>query len=575
MLRNIYFALFLFFCCAACDSPIEEQEFFTVSLDPLGPPNNLKRLALRANVGALSERSVESCGFYWSTSDVALIDPLKSKAPSIASQPPVNSGKFEAGFEDLQPSRTYYFRAFAQLGDRRVLSEETRAFSLDQIVALSDRLPQVYNDTAIVYGRTIGLDTLTNRVARHGHVFSSTVRIPEVGITGCDTSNLGEKRGDGLFVSRLRLQFNTTYYYRAYVTDATGNTRYSSRTDTIRIRDGWVSVTDFPTFLKDASAVNWQGQGFVGFGCANITAGNCYDTESLHDFRSYQPSSTLWRDVEPLNAKDVINRTNTCMFVIGNAIYVIGGNVFIQNDKGEDDYSLISDFWKYVPVENKWYSCGDVPDDLQRTEAFVFVVEGKAYVGGGNIYDQNANIIPTNSFWEYDPSSNRWRQVAPLPLNIKGDNNVRTDIGRTNAIAFAIGSLGYAGGGQERITHLPDFWAFTPPTSTTDLGKWTYVGTLPGPLRTEAVAFAIGNKGYYGTGFSYERGYLRDFYEFEPGKGWRTRTPLPGVPRAQAFGFGVGNRGYLGTGIRRIQRGTTTTFTGEPLRDMWQYIPEQ
>jgi hypothetical protein len=565
MLRTACSILFLLFWGVACRSPLEEREFFTVSLDRPIFNNNLKRLPLKANIGGLSEQ-VNGCGFYWSTADTALANPVKNKAESIKASPPTNSSSFEASFDALQPGGIFYFRAFAEFKGRTVLSDEIRSFSLDQIVTQSDRPAEVYNDTAFVYGRTVGIEKFSPFVRKHGHVFSATVRVPVLDQPGCASTNLGEKRKDEVFRDSLfPLQFNTTYYYRAYVVDIAGNVYHSERIDSIPIRDGWKRVSDFPTVFKDASVAVWQDQAFVGFGCAELS--NCIEDDLSGNIRNYQPSNNRWTEATTLRGSP---RTNASMFTIGDTIYLCGGEVTTEGG----EISLLPDFWKYVPAQRVW-ARGNLPTALQRTQAVAFAVGGKGYVGSGLIKNEKEELAKyLNDFWEYNPANGRWRIVAPLPLDLEGSNMPLLNIGRAKAIAFSIGPLGYAGGGQNS-SHLPDFWSFTPPTSTTDLGKWTYIGTLPGTLRTEGVAFAIGNKGYYGTGFSYERGHLRDFHEFEPGKGWRTRTVLPGVARERAFGFGAGNRGYLGTGFRFKERDVKGFIIIEVLRDMWQYIPEQ
>src|SRR4249919_3048148 len=62
--------------------------------------------------------------------------------------------------------------------------------------------------------------------------------------------------------------------------------------------------------------------------------------------------------------------------------------------------------------------------------------------------------------------------------------------------------------------------------------------------RGSAVSFSIGNKGYIGTGDSYN-----DFWEYDPATNvWTQKADFGGKGRDWATGFSIGNKGYIGTG---------------------------
>jgi N-acetylneuraminic acid mutarotase len=183
---------------------------------------------------------------------------------------------------------------------------------------------------------------------------------------------------------------------------------------------------------------------------------------------------------------------------------------------------------------------------------YSFVVGGKAYIGGGGSAGGGFGGSPAyDDLWQFDPQYNSWLQVASF-----GGGN------RTSAVAFAIGTKGYVGGGaNETGTPMSDFWQYDPTANT-----WSQVASFAGGARIEAVGFAIGNYGYVGTGYT-GSAYKNDFYKYDPSaNSWTSIAPIPGVRRS-AFAFSIGNNGYVGGG-NSSGSGTTTTAT-----DLYMYDP--
>src|SRR6476620_9203850 len=78
---------------------------------------------------------------------------------------------------------------------------------------------------------------------------------------------------------------------------------------------------------------------------------------------------------------------------------------------------------------------------------------------------------------------------------------------------FEINNKIYIVGGWDFSVFTTEVWEFDPATNV-----WTQKNNFPGPGRRCGIAFAIGGKGYFGTGdngtpFS---NYLNDFYEYDP-----------------------------------------------------------
>jgi hypothetical protein len=86
-----------------------------------------------------------------------------------------------------------------------------------------------------------------------------------------------------------------------------------------------------------------------------------------------------------------------------------------------------------------------------------------------------------------------------------------------------------------------------------------------------AVSFSIGNKGYIGTGVfwdeSYTYTYYKDLWEYDPiTDAWTKKSDFGGTARNGSAGFAIGNKGYIGTGAT----GAGASFYK---KDFWEYEP--
>src|SRR5438874_13312750 len=74
---------------------------------------------------------------------------------------------------------------------------------------------------------------------------------------------------------------------------------------------------------------------------------------------------------------------------------------------------------------------------------------------------------------------------------------------------------------------------------------WTQKPDFGGGERSGAASFAIGGKGYIGTGLS-----LKDFWEYDPvTNAWTQKADFGGTARSNAVGVSIGSKGYIGTGF--------------------------
>lgn len=131
-------------------------------------------------------------------------------------------------------------------------------------------------------------------------------------------------------------------------------------------------------------------------------------------------------------------------------------------------------------------------------------------------------------------------------------------VARSEAVSFVIGDTAYIGTGFDGTNRLNDMWSFSSTAGAT--GFWFQEADFPGVARSSAVAFALNNKGYVGTGYDGVNN-LKDFWKFDPtANTWTRVADFGGSARYDAVGFSVVNKGYVSTG-----------YDGNYLKDLWQY----
>ena len=145
---------------------------------------------------------------------------------------------------------------------------------------------------------------------------------------------------------------------------------------------------------------------------------------------------------------------------------------------------------------------------------------------------------------------------------------------RSGAVGFSIGSKGYIGTGYGRLDYQQDFWEYDPVSNS-----WTQKSDFAGGIRHGAVGFSIGNKGYIGTGTTTNSTLdgKNDFWEYDPvSNSWTQkanctdRSVRKDVGYTNAVGFSIGNKGYVGTGADNTN-GTQRAWFSEydPVSNSW------
>lgn len=230
-------------------------------------------------------------------------------------------------------------------------------------------------------------------------------------------------------------------------------------------------------------------------------------------------------------------------FSIGSYAYMVTGG---------DSLANYNQFWQFEPATNIWTQKTNFPG-TPRSYASCFVIGNCAYVGLGAGMTYNDGCY--SDFWKYDPSTNVWTPVAPMPGNA-----------RSCASAFSIGNNGYVVCGLSILGIEQDVWSYN---ATMD--SWVQKMDFPGTPRYIGTAFSIGSYGYFGTGWSMTSP-LNDFMKYDPAlDSWTPIANFPGLPRGNDVSFAMLGQGFVGAG-----EGNCTWlddfFSYNPTLDIWTQI---
>lgn len=276
--------------------------------------------------------------------------------------------------------------------------------------------------------------------------------------------------------------------------------------------------------------------GVAGFLALTVAGCGILDTSDDDDFGD-------WIEVSSFEG---VPRDNAVAFTINGRGYV---------GTGYDGDDPLKDFWEYDPERNFWIQIADLPGE-PRSAAVGFAVSGRGYVGTG--YNDDIVDDYLKDFFEYDPETNTWQQIADFGGSA-----------RYKAVAFSINNYGYVGTGDDD-NNLKDFYRYDP---TSD--EWSQIVSYPGNKRVDAVAFVIDGRAYVGTGRN-NGVYVEDFYAFDPETGLWTRLhdidedrdeDDMNIPRSGAVAFSINGKGYIVAGERGMAR--TDVWEYDPVTDSW------
>ena len=272
-----------------------------------------------------------------------------------------------------------------------------------------------------------------------------------------------------------------------------------------------------------------------------IGGGEIGSNNYANDFWVYDPVLDIWTQKADFGGGPIYAPIS---FVINDTPYVCTGT--------NTNNQFKKFVWVYNQQLNTWTQKNDFPG-VARYGAYAFSIGSKGYLGMG----QNAGAL--NDFWEYDPITDSWTQRTNFVTG-----------GRYGAIGFSINGKGYAGFGssQGNTQNYNDLYEFNPINNT-----WTQKASFPGQPRNYPTYFIINNEAYIGAGnpttyYTINPVLSNDFYKFSPlTNQWTQIASFTGCERTVAASFAIGNKGYIGTGLSGYPQSTY-------LKDFWEYTPQ-
>lgn len=189
-----------------------------------------------------------------------------------------------------------------------------------------------------------------------------------------------------------------------YVLGGYPSTRVSVRTVQVYDIDTntWELTTPLPRPTNHPMAASVSGKLYFIGGQVSASGGGPF----LGEVHEFDPLTELWTP----QASMPTARGGGVAAVIDDKIYVAGGRPPHGND-----------FAVYDPANDEWTPLPDIPTDRNHTAAAA--IDGKMYVVGGR-FGAGFRSEMTNALEVYDPATNEWSSLAPMPTVRGGLNAV-------------------------------------------------------------------------------------------------------------------------------------------------------
>jgi N-acetylneuraminic acid mutarotase len=230
----------------------------------------------------------------------------------------------------------------------------------------------------------------------------------------------------------------------------------------------WSTVASMPTARWGLAAAAGSDGRIYAIGGGNLSG-------LLSTVEAYSPSTNSWSSVAPMPTA----RTGLAAVTGSDGrIYAIGGS---------DGSHPLRTVEAYDPSTNTWSTVAPMP--TARSVAAATGRDGRIYaIGGYNPINPHSGLAEVfNAVEAYDPRTNTWSTVAPMPTARAGLAAATGPDGRI----YAIGGCAYDHGACRSLKTVE---AYDPATNT-----WSTVASLPTPR--DSLAAVTGPDGrIYATG---------------------------------------------------------------------------
>jgi N-acetylneuraminic acid mutarotase len=256
----------------------------------------------------------------------------------------------------------------------------------------------------------------------------------------------------------------------------------------------------------------------------------------------YDPAADTWTQKKnmPLSSHHV------ALAELNGKIYVFGG--FTKPTSGPTAWIPINNAWEYDPTSDSWKALAPLP--TRRGSPVAAVVNGKIHVIGGATTAEGAKeagihparphrVVGTHEV--YDPATNSWGTRSPMPT---ARNHAA--VGVVNGKIYVIGGrLGNAFIGRAANTDVVE--GYDPATD-----RWTPTLTRM-PTPRSALTWGTYKGKIYVAGGEMQNAYMaaafRAVEAFDPATNTWSTLPALEFPRHGAGGDILGNRFHVVTGV--------------------------
>ncbi len=232
----------------------------------------------------------------------------------------------------------------------------------------------------------------------------------------------------------------------------------------------------------------------------------------------------------------------------GACSFFIGENLFVGGGAGSNSFYMLD------TETDTWEQKANIPGNVARGWPIGFSLDGKGYIGGGDI----GGFSLRSDFYSYDPVLDSWTQKADFGGGV-----------RDGAFSCTYDGKAYIIGGFDGNYALGEVWEYEP-----DQDQWTQKNNYLGGQTIFPSGFIQNDRIYVGTGSPDGFSSKSDFYEYNPSTDtWIQKSDLPGVAKQGCIGFAVDNMGYMGGGQENYSNVLPDFYSYDVNTDTWQIEP--
>lgn len=251
-----------------------------------------------------------------------------------------------------------------------------------------------------------------------------------------------------------------------------GNSRWVPSDSTFAYNpaeDSWESKERCPKKGGGHASCALNNKLYLLGGEKDVLAG---DISGQNEALVYDPDTDTWDSIPDMQYERCSHNAiayEDQIYVFGGAVHYINNNQLAQRVIGKAE--------RYNPIDSTWTELADMPVPVAHSITVEY--HDKLYVFGG-VSSHTIYYAPsTNYIQEYNPSTNEWRLMHPMPFNRAAMVGQKVD-----KFVYLIG--GYQGNAREFSLVLDEVWRF----NLDSLKPFTYVTDVS--LDKESLELTVG-----------------------------------------------------------------------------------